>query len=99
MTGQSTCASAADCRGRQVCCGTQANGRYAFSCATSCPRTDLTAECASAAECGRGEECCGTTNRTGSAYSTIACAATCNGSGARPLCPSDRDCPTGSTCG
>ncbi|HEX3594362.1 MAG TPA: hypothetical protein VHU80_04650, partial [Polyangiaceae bacterium] len=94
----SACTSAADCSGRQVCCGTRAGTVYTFSCATTCARTDTTTECHVNSECGRGEVCCGTTNQTGTSYSSISCASACTGDGERQMCSADRDCPTGQTC-
>lgn len=94
----SGCTSSADCRARQVCCGTRTGTQYAFACAATCGQNGTVAECHQASECGRGEVCCGTTNQAGAAYTSMACARTCNGTGERPLCASNQECAQGTTC-
>ena len=55
----------------------------------------LTQSCASSQDCTGGDVCCGT---IGMASATIACAASCSGTGAFQLCASETECADGDTC-
>jgi hypothetical protein len=89
------CTSDASCGRNRVCCGTQ---QGAFACQTACGRTDLPAGCGKSSDCANGQTCCGTLNGNQSAYTALACAATC-GANDYVLCTSNRDCTTqGTTC-